>query len=340
MADMSDAEVPPHVGEPEEPAPVCESPHVEDAGEKKKTKLKEFWSKYVVPKFRPDGHPAPCDEDAEMNPESTPSQDDGDDEPGVEDGPSSDEGSTCEPEDDDSLIPSHDDASFHKELFKIDPQWKGDKPWVYKSGGRMFTYFPSEFTYDRTLPDGSVLPDTPPLGSPWAKELGGDTSSSESHGPASEKGHGEESESEERYNPGGKADSAESESEERYNPGGKADDMPPCGKFGVEDYCCGPNCRACQLALEEDGDPSGTARAAFALSELFEPRSGEKRKSPPTENGMTLKTPRARNLISLAPLWLTRQRRNVRRSSMRLGSYDLGFNDLGMSIMLGYRSSQ
>jgi hypothetical protein len=105
--------------------------------------------------------------------------------------------------------------------------------------------------------------------------LGGDASSPEPL--ANEKGDGEES-----------------ESEECYNPGGKADVMPPCGRFGLEDYCDGPNCRTCQLALENDDDdvdPSGVARAAFALSELFEPRSGEKRKSPSAESALTLKTP-------------------------------------------------
>ena len=276
MPDLSDDEAPPPTVEPaEEPAPVGESPHVEDPEENRKANLKKFWQKYVVPKFQPDAVPAPCDNDVEMTPPSTPSQDDGDGECGVEDGPSSEEGSACGlPEDNGSLFPSQDDASFNQELFEIDSRWKGEKPWVHKSGGRMYTFVPSERTYDRTLPDGSLLPPTPPLGPAWADTLDGDASSPEPL--ANEKG-----------------DSEESESEESYNPGGKADVMPPCGKFGLEDYCDGPNCRTCQLALEgdDDVDPSGTARAAFALCELFEPRSGEKRKSPSAESALTLKTP-------------------------------------------------
>lgn len=280
MPDLSDAEALLPSGEPaEEPVPVGENPHVEDPEESRKANLKKFWQKYKVPKFQPDAVPAPCDDDVEMTQDSTPSQDDGDDESEVEHEPSPPEGSTCGLPEDNGSLPSQDDASFNKELFEIDPRWKGEKPWVQKSGGRVYTFVPSERTYDRTLPDGSMLPPTPPLGPTWADTLNGETSSPESREPlADEEGDGEDE---------------ESENGERYNPGGKADVMPPCGKFGLEEFCDGPNCQTCQLALEDgDDDVSGAPRAAFALSELFgEPRSGEKRKSPAAESALTLKTP-------------------------------------------------
>ena len=239
-----------------------------------KESLKKFWSKYVVPK-NPKVAPPSQDDGTEASHETAPES------PTMENGSEVDDresagGSSNDHESDGGLM-SEDDENHENDLqndvdsdsidsvlASINPEWKADVPLEHHTNGRFYTLFPPGVDH---MPP---LPRTPSIGGPFWEEPEEEPVVSDSEGSTSE-----------------------DEPKERYNPGGKADDMPPCGKFGVEDLCSGPDCKACQLALDSDRDVSGVVQSTYALAEFFgntDP-GDKKRKAASSESVLTLKTP-------------------------------------------------
>ena len=194
-----------------------------------------------------------------------PSQDDGSNEDGVPSEAMSSEREDLELSD----LSDADVDSIDGKLDTINPGWSDSNPVEKQINGRFLTLFPPGVN---PLP---ALPRTPSLGDAWEDGGESETRVSDPETSASE---------DEPVEP-----------EERYNPGGKADDMPPCGKFGVEEFCTGPDCKVCQLALKEsDQDVSGVVQSTYALAEFFENMDiGEKKRklAHSSESALTLKTP-------------------------------------------------
>lgn len=87
--------------------------------------------------------------------------------------------------------------------------------------------------------------------------------------------------------------SADEDGDARYNPGGKADDMPPCGRWNLEHFWKGSQCKACKLALT-GANAAGEEDIVDSLLDTLPEETTMKKRKQLESPTMTLKTPAAK----------------------------------------------